>query len=83
MTDKATKEKIKSSANWIIYVSLLLSGIILLAKAFQYTHLDKWTAKIGIALLYSAIALFIGNGRKSGYLGTVIIWAIVIVSYFI
>lgn len=84
MTDSNTvKPKRKPEPYWLIYLSLLLSGIILVSVSFDIRFLNRWTAKFGIALIFSALALFVGNGRKSGFIATAIIWVAVIAAYII
>jgi hypothetical protein len=65
---------------WLIYLSLIISGIILLGNALGPGLLTKWTAKLGIGLLYSAFALIIGNGRKSGFIAVSILWISIIIT---
>jgi len=66
---------------WLIYVALLLAGVILLADAAQITQLQKWSARLGIAFVYSAVSLIVGNGRKSGIIAAVIIWVAAILTF--
>lgn len=65
---------------WLIYLALLLSGILLLGEAASYAPLMKVTARLGTALLFSALALFVGNGRPAGFIATGIIWVAVLVT---
>jgi hypothetical protein len=74
MTDRAPSKKSAKKLTWLIYASLILAGILFLADAFNISHLDRWTARLGIALLFSAFALIVGNGKKTGYIATAIIW---------
>ena len=83
MTENNESPQKKNQFYWLIYLALLLGGIILLAQAIDYIHLNKWTAKLGIALLFSAFALLVANGRKAGYAATSIIWIVIIISYFL
>lgn len=73
----------KNKYFWLVYLALLLGGGILIAQSIDYAPLIKWTAKLGIALLFSAFALLMGNGRKVGYVATSIIWIVIIISYFL
>lgn len=82
MTENTVK-KPKPEPYWLIYLSLLLSGIILIAVSLDIRFLNRWTAKFGIALIFSALALFVGNGRKSGFIATAIIWVALIAAYII
>lgn len=82
MTDSGGAKDVgqNKSANgaWLVYTSMVLGGLLLLGEAYEFAQLQKWTAKVGIALLFSAISLVIGNGRKSGFLAAGIIWAVVV-----
>ena len=71
----------QSEPYWLVYIALVLAGIMLLADAYYIAQLSKWTARIGIALIYSAIAMFVGNGRWPGHLAVVIVWLAVIITY--
>lgn len=66
---------------WLVYIALLLAGMILLADAANITYLQKWSARLGIAFVYSAVALLIGNGRKSGIIAAAIIWVAAILTF--
>lgn len=68
---------------WLIYLGLLLGGLLMLGDVYHISHLDRWTARIGIALVYTALALMVGNGRNSGYVGTAIIWLSLVVTIFV
>lgn len=81
-----TTEQIETSKKqplWLIYLAALLAGLILLADAFGYAPLQKLTARLGIALLFSAIALVVANGRAPGYIATTILWIAVLLTFFI
>lgn len=68
---------------WLIYLGLLLGGILLLADAQHYVPLQKISAKLGIGMVYSAFALFVGNGRSAGVAATVVIWIAVLATFFV
>ena len=80
---KESKPKKKKQPVWLVYVSLILSGLILIGDAYDITQLSRWTARLGITLLFTAVALLVANGRKIGWVAVGIIWAAVIVSYII
>jgi len=73
----------KKEPYWLIYVAIMIAGILLLAQAFGWIQLNKLTARLGIALIYSAIAMLVGQGRWAGNLATVIVWLGVALTYFI
>lgn len=68
---------------WLIYVGLLIGGILLLADANHYLPLQKISAKLGIGMVYSAFALFVGNGKSAGIIATGIIWVAVLTTFLI
>lgn len=80
--DKAGSPK-KRQPYWLIYLSLLVSGVLLLADAYNVAHLQRWTGRLGVALVFSAFALFIGNGRKAGLLAVAIVWLAVAAAYLV
>jgi len=78
-----TKHPSKKQPYWLIYISLLLAGLLLLADAYHFAQLYRWTARLGIALVYSAVSLFIGRGRAAGYIASVIIWLAAVATFFV
>ena len=78
--EKTVNAQPKGQRYWIMYVSLLLSGLILLGDAYDISHLARWTARVGLALVYSAVALIAGQGRASGIIATIIIWLSVLLT---
>ena len=73
----------KKQPYWLVYFSLLLAGLLLLANAYNLAHLHWWTVKLGIALIYSALSLFIGNGRAAGFIAATVVWLAVLATFFI
>ena len=80
--EKTVKPK-KKEPLWLIYIALLLAGLLLLADAYSVAHLSRWTAKFGMALVFSAIAFIVANGRKSGMIAVAIVWIALIASYIV
>lgn len=88
MTSTSANKAAKAPPNqknqyWIMYVSLLVAGVLLLADAYTWPHLEKWTARLGIALIYTAVALLVGKGNTSSVIGSIILWVAVIVTIVI
>ena len=77
------KEKIRGQALWLVYMSAAAAGLLLLGDALAYAPLQKLTARLGIALLFSAVALVVANGRATGYIATAIIWLAVLVTFLV
>lgn len=74
------KEKEAGKAYWLIYVALLIGGVLLIADASHYVQV---TAKLGIGMIYSALALFVGNGRPAGFVAAAIIWVAVLATFLV
>ena len=73
----------KKQPYWLVYFSLLLAGLLLLADTYNLAHLHRWTVKLGIALIYSALSLFIGNGRAAGFIAAAVVWLAVLATLFV
>ncbi len=66
---------------WMLYLTLLVSGLLLLADAYHLMQLDRWTAKFGVALIYAAFILFVGKGRPPSYISAGIVCLAVILTF--
>jgi len=73
----------KKQPYWLVYFSFLLAGLVLLADAYNLAHLHWWTVKLGIALIYSALSLFIGNGRAAGFIAAAVVWLAVLATFLV
>ena len=73
----------KKSLNWLIYLSLIIAGLLLLADAFNATYFSRWTARIGIGLLFTAFAFIVGTGRKATQVAIGILYGAIIITYFL
>lgn len=83
MGNEQAAPSVKKQPYWLVYLGLLLAGLLMLAQATNYHPAQKISAKLSVGLLYSAAALYIGNGRAPGYVGAGIIWAAIITSFLI
>ena len=83
MGDKAQESAGPKQPYWIIYLGLLLAGILMLSQAAGYHPMQKISAKLSLGLLYSAVALYVGNGRAPGYIGTGLVCGASLVSFLI
>ena len=68
---------------WLVYISLALAGLLILGTEYHWPHISRWTARLGLALVYSALALGIARGRRSGLIAAVIIWVAAVVCWFV
>jgi len=73
----------KGQYYWLIYAAALIAGLLLIADALGYYPLQRITAKLGIALIYSALALMIGGSRPSGIIATVVVWFAVLLTFLV
>jgi len=79
-TEKIEKPSSKSQHYWLIYVAAILAGFLLLADAANFAPATKITARLGIALLYTAFAFLFGKARPSVYIGTILLWVAVVLT---
>ena len=75
-------QKLDKKFIWLIYTALVLAGLILIGDALQIQILAKLTARLGIALIFSALALLLAKDKPSGIIATSIIWVAVIITFF-
>ncbi len=83
MTDTKSKQSERKPYHWLIYVAAILSGVLLLADAMNYAPGTKITARLGIALLYTAFAFMVGKARPSTYIGTTLLWIAVVLTFLL
>jgi hypothetical protein len=60
---------------WLLYLGLALAGLLLIAKGFDIAHLSRWTAQLGIALVYTALTFLVLGGKPHSWTGVVVVWA--------
>ena len=77
------KAKVRGKTLWVVYISAAVAGLILLGDAIAYAPLQKLTARLGIALLFLAVALIAANGRVAGYIAAAILWLAVVVTFLV
>jgi len=70
-------------AYWLVYVALLIGGVLLISDASKFAPLQRISAKLGIGMLYSAFALFVGNGRPAGLIASGILWVAILATFLI
>lgn len=85
MAESSSKTAVPTarSHDWLMWIALALAGIMLLADAYNWSHLDKWTARIGITLVYAAFALLISGGKTVGYLSSGIVAVSVVLTFLL
>ena len=79
-TTETNRPAPKKQHHWLIYLAAILAGFLLLADAVDFAPATKITARLGIALLYTAFALIVGKGRPSAYIGTALLWVAVVLT---
>ena len=73
----------KKERLWPLWSGLLLAGVLLLAEAFGVAHLTKWTARLGIGLIYSAAVVIAAGGRWPAFTGVAAVWISIILCYIL
>jgi hypothetical protein len=81
--DRTSTEPVRKKKQpvWLLYVAAVLAGALLLADGLNVSALARVPAKLGIALVFSAIALLIDKGKNIGIIATVLIWVAVVVTF--
>jgi len=82
MSTTSSSKPARSSRMWLIYLSLILSGILLIADALNIGFLEQLTIRLGIGLLFSAVALVGGKNGNMGIIATALIWVAIIITFF-
>jgi len=83
MKNQTENSEPKNSLAWLLYLSLILSGLLLLADAFDATYFNRLTARLGIGLLFTAFAFIVGAGHKKAPISVGILWGAIIATYFL
>ena len=66
---------------WLLYTAAVVAGVLLLADALNVSVLARVPAKLGIGLVFSAIALLLDKSKSIGIIATVIVWVAVVVTF--
>ncbi len=77
------EKKKKAEPYWLIYISAILSGLLLISFALDIGSLQKVSARLGLGLLFGAFALIVGRGRVAGYIAAGLIGFVVILTFFL
>jgi hypothetical protein len=80
-TNNGTETK-STKLIWLIYIALLISGIILIGDALNISAISKLTTRLGVGLVYSALALIFSKNRPYGIIGVGIVWVAIIITFF-
>ncbi|MFH2048709.1 MAG: hypothetical protein ABIJ12_04610 [bacterium] len=80
---QTTKQPIKKSSYWMIYTSLLIAAVVLLGDGLAISHLNKWTAKVGIALIFTVFFMLVCKNQTKAIIASLIIWVAVIATFVI
>ncbi|MBU8933125.1 MAG: hypothetical protein KOO62_03870 [candidate division Zixibacteria bacterium] len=68
-------------AFWMIYLGLAVAAIVLLGDGLSISHLERWTARIGIALLFTVLFLLVCRNMTRAITASAIIWLAVIATF--
>ena len=72
MENKTETGKVKYL--WLIYLSLVISGVMLLGDSLEIRAITRVTARLGATILFSAIFLIVGKNHPTGIIATAILW---------
>jgi hypothetical protein len=72
----------KNRVIWLIYVALIISGVILIGDALKMEAISKLTIRLGVGLIFSALALITGKDRPAGIISIAILWIAILISFF-
>ena len=78
--EKTDPKPARSGFYWLIYISLIIAAIMLLADGLGIDFLEKLTVRLGGTVLLSAFFLAIGKSRPAGIIATAVIWAAFIIT---
>ncbi len=83
-----SEERIESQSKkkphyWLIYVAALLGGLLLLADAVDYGPAVKLTARLGIGLIYTALVFLAVGSRPSAWIGAVMLWLAIALTFLL
>ena len=83
MNDKQPQAPAKSNkgAYWMIYLGLAVAAILLLGDGLSIPHLERWTAKVGVALLFTVLFLLVCRSMTRAIIASGIIWLAVIATF--
>ena len=68
---------------WLIYLAVLVAGVLLIADAVHFRPIVKIPARLGIALIYSALAFMAAGSKAPAIIGTILVWAAVLLMFFV
>jgi hypothetical protein len=72
----------KQKLFWLMYLALIISGVLLIADAIHWYALTRLTVRLGVALIFTAIALFAGRDKPIGIISIAIVWVAVVITLF-
>jgi len=68
-------------AYWMIYLGLAVAAIVLLGDGLAIPHLERWTARIGIALLFTTLFLVVCRSMTRAIIASGIVWLAVVATF--
>lgn len=67
---------------WLVYLSVLLAGVMILGDVFRLMELHRWTVQLAVAMIFSAFALLFPKSKTAGVISAIIIWSGALISIF-
>ncbi len=81
MTSGAQTTKANKGPLWMIYLSLIVAAMVLLGDGLSIPHLERWTARVGVALLFTTLFLIVCRNMTRAILASAVMWLAVIATY--
>jgi len=76
------EENKKSRMYWLVYVSLILSAIMLLAHGLDVSAVARLSTRLGGTILFSAIFIIVGRDRPMAIAATALLWIAFLITVF-
>lgn len=57
MNDDSPPVKSSKATYWMIYLGLLVAAIVLIGDGLSISHLERWTGRVGIGVLFMTLVL--------------------------
>ncbi|MCX6827165.1 MAG: hypothetical protein NTV06_07875 [candidate division Zixibacteria bacterium] len=70
----------KNSLIWLIASAMVIAGVLLIADAFHFRFLARLPIRMGIGLLFSAIALIAGKERPAAIISIAVVWIAILLT---
>ncbi len=81
MTDETQPVPGKKRPFWMIYLALVVAAIVLLADGLSIPHLERWTARVGLGVLFTTVFLIVSSNQTRAIVASAMIWLAIIATF--